>query len=382
MLAVCETRPHRVLKSDFGRMLNDVRITHFKCFRELYLQDLGAVNVIVGDSGSGKTALLESLFLSQSGTPEVILRLRVWRGLGNTVTLAVNKQSYEALWRNLFYGFDQKQAIRIVAHGSSGLARTLKVHYDKQAPSEISAPTREGFTKVSVGSTDSMAITPITFEYTHDTEGVPSTVIYQPSFQGDMMKLGIQPIPSLAAFFASSFASVVMPGEVAEQFSLLSKAKQAGKFITQMRKLFPRIRDISVEFEGNSPMLYCDVATMAEMVPIGLLSSGMHKLAALMLGIAHHSKGIVLIDELENGIYYKLLPEVWKALHSFAKAFNVQLFVSTHSKECLQAIGPLLDKHASDFRLIRMESAKGVSKAKVFTGKEFEAATVTEVEFR
>jgi AAA15 family ATPase/GTPase len=48
--------------------------------------------------------------------------------------------------------------------------------------------------------------------------------------------------------------------------------------------------------------------------------------------------GIVLIDEIENGFYYKSLRNIWKAIINAAIKFNVQLFVTTHNYEALQEL--------------------------------------------
>jgi recombinational DNA repair ATPase RecF len=45
------------------RMMRSLSIENFRSYRELHLSPLRRVNILVGDNGSGKTALLEALFL-------------------------------------------------------------------------------------------------------------------------------------------------------------------------------------------------------------------------------------------------------------------------------------------------------------------------------
>ena len=42
-------------------MIQDLKISNFKCFKEVHLPDLSRFNVIVGRNGGGKTAFLEAL---------------------------------------------------------------------------------------------------------------------------------------------------------------------------------------------------------------------------------------------------------------------------------------------------------------------------------
>ena len=44
-------------------MLTSLKIENFKCFRQLTIEPLAKVNLIVGTSNSGKTAVLEALYL-------------------------------------------------------------------------------------------------------------------------------------------------------------------------------------------------------------------------------------------------------------------------------------------------------------------------------
>ena len=53
-------------------MIQDLRISNFKCFKAVHLRDLGRFNVIVGCNGGGKTVLLEALFLLAGVGPETV----------------------------------------------------------------------------------------------------------------------------------------------------------------------------------------------------------------------------------------------------------------------------------------------------------------------
>ena len=47
--------------------------------------------------------------------------------------------------------------------------------------------------------------------------------------------------------------------------------------------------------------------------------------------------GTILIDEVENGLHHSVLPDVWQSLYWLSREFNVQVFATTHSYECLIA---------------------------------------------
>ncbi len=46
---------------------------------------------------------------------------------------------------------------------------------------------------------------------------------------------------------------------------------------------------------------------------------------------------ILLIDEIENGLYYEGMEDFWKGLMAVLEDQDVQLFATTHSRECMEA---------------------------------------------
>ena len=66
----------------------------------------------------------------------------------------------------------------------------------------------------------------------------------------------------------------------------------------------------------------------------------------------------------------------------FAKKYEVQLFVITHSKECLEAVLHLVRDDESSFRLLKTDRRAGNFSVHKFSGAEFEAAISEDVEVR
>ncbi len=75
--------------------------------------------------------------------------------------------------------------------------------------------------------------------------------------------------------------------------------------------------------------------------------------------MASASHGVLLIDEFENGLYWEAQVEVWKALTAAAKSFDVQIFATTHSRDCiqgfLQASGESMFNDSKIYRLERID---------------------------
>ena len=52
--------------------------------------------------------------------------------------------------------------------------------------------------------------------------------------------------------------------------------------------------------------------------------------------------GILIVDEVDNGLHYKTMETLWTALLKSAKQLDVQVFVSTHSLDSLNALDEVL----------------------------------------
>jgi len=117
---------------------------------------------------------------------------------------------------------------------------------------------------------------------------------------------------------------------------VLTDAKQ--DVIEAMRIISPEIDDFALtDTRQNHPTIRLKVRGHDDPIPLKRLGDGMNRLFGIGLAMAVAKNGLVLIDEVENGIHWSVLPEVWKLIVRVAKRLNVQVFATTHSNDCLKA---------------------------------------------
>ena len=90
---------------------------------------------------------------------------------------------------------------------------------------------------------------------------------------------------------------------------------------------------------------------------MSLMGDGVNRLLDFVLAFFPVQDGIILIDEIENGIYHKRLGNVWKSLEWLSREFNVQVFATTHSYECVKAAHSAfkLNEVADELSYIRLQ---------------------------
>ncbi len=64
---------------------------------------------------------------------------------------------------------------------------------------------------------------------------------------------------------------------------------------------------------------------------------GLQRVFYIALQFASAENGVICIDELENGLHYTLLEKFTKFIQELAIKLNVQVFLTTHSKETIEA---------------------------------------------
>jgi AAA15 family ATPase/GTPase len=127
--------------------------------------------------------------------------------------------------------------------------------------------------------------------------------------------------------------------------------------------------DIDIQSAVGQALLHADIPWLPEKVPLVGISSGVNKLSSILLALAIDNKNILFIDEIENGIHYSRLESMWDAMFRMATDNNAQVFASTHSWECLNALANVFNSHPNDMTLTRMESEGGEAIVEQFRGE-------------
>lgn len=334
-------------------MIKSAEIKNFRCFDLVRLTDCRTINAIVGTNASGKTALLESLFLASGASPEIVLRMRNWRGYeGNIV--GTSQEIDRLLWSDVFHNFDLHNSISIDLKGTDSHTRTVKARFNEH----------ENFVNTPIGQKAPTFESQIEFSYKKPK--TPERKVTVALADGIYQFRGIENVEMHSAFFASSYP---FPNtENVSRFSRISKARKEHALIEAVSREFGFITGLEVLSHGGTPMLHVDTPWFPEKVPISSISSGVAKLVYLLIAIVAMPKSVLFIDEIENGLYYARFPSVWKTLHRLCKENDVQIFASTHSYECLEGLKEACKESAEDVSLIRATNSNGTAVLEQFHG--------------
>lgn len=350
-----------------NRMIESLLIQNFRCYGEITVRDLKTVNLIVGRNASGKTAFLEALYFPL-GSPALSFKLKGWRGLGQQAQFTEASETRSGLWRDLFHNFELNRTINISLRGTSDISRSVRVTSSNRESQFVSSKKSGALIN---------EIPPITFEYSQGNKWLTTV---KPDFTGEGIVLNGTPEPLAGTFFSNTIQ--VDPQETANHFSNLSKKGKLKPVLIALQDLFPIIEGLSLEFHNSVPLIHASIKGVPEKMPVGLVSTGVAKMVAYLVSIADKNGGVVIIDEIENGLYYNKMSEVWQVLYKFCKDNNVQLFASTHSAECLNSLQTAMSEDSDDFCLLRTEREGEDYVIRQFSGKTLKSALHQHAEIR
>lgn len=363
-------------------MIKTLEIKRFRGIKNLRLDGLRMINIVVGPSASGKTALLESLRLALGATPQVAYNL-AHRGLPNFIFSSLSREQFEWLWSPLFFDFATNESIVFHAINSEGKEAKSEIYFDdSNAVVTASVPVSTTSAMPGISSGHAMAasaISPISFKRT-SFDGSESTLRAAVNPAGQLTVENRNELDSTIDFLTPAWQLNLQL--VASTFSKLSIDNAEKEVVRTLMAQFPEITGISVQSPALTPVLYASLRQRERKMPVALVSSGIYKFISLLLAIEGGNGRVMLVDEIENGIYYQTMPNLWVALHSAAKRVGVQLFLTTHSWECLKAAAPQIEKFPQDFNLIQMYQEDGQSAAKVIPGDRAAAAIGAGIEVR
>ena len=118
-------------------------------------------------------------------------------------------------------------------------------------------------------------------------------------------------------------------------------------------------------------------------VPLRSLGEGMNRMFSIALALVNAKDGMLLIDEVDTGLHYSVLPDLWKLIFEVAHRLNVQVFATTHSKDCLDAFQEAAnDNQEEEGVLIRLENRKDGVGAVTFDERELAIVTRERIEVR
>lgn len=341
-------------------MITSVEIENFRCFKRLRVEGLARVNLIVGANNSGKTVLLEAIEEVVSSERKIfsLYRSSRERGEHRVRRTGTARDIPELDLRHWFHGhrLDPGAMFNLRTTGERELS---VLHRIEAVPPDAS----------------SRLFVPDGLRLVTERSGVPSRPLPLLEDGWLQMPFAISSGSGLRLHPPVGFVTTGRPSPrtLARLWTRIVLTPGEAHTVEALRLVEPAIERIAIS-EGDRPIAQVLLRGAEEPVPLGTLGEGVSRILMLALHLVLTQGGYLLLDEIENGLHWSVMPKVWRFLIETALARNVQVFATTHSKDWLEG---LADLHRAD-----PELAANVSVHRLEAGREtsvrFDAGRIAE----
>lgn len=311
--------------------INSLKISAFRGIKDLELEKLNHINIISGDNNSGKTSILEAISILKNPLSVYDL-IRVSR-IRETRPGLFSSSPFECFLNMLT---QDNMDFRLSAKGVNGdidlelTGKTKSIMIDKNTPQYMRSHYNLREKNVDEIET-TMFLGIYKYALNSDYDNIPIEITPYTNFNDlprhSINYLNISYLSPSRHLLGNNISNIVRSGSY----------KDLCVFLLQM--FDPDIEDLLYIKNDltNRPVeaiRHKKIGTM----PLSTYGDGIKKVISLANGIASAKDGILMIDEIETSIHSKYYKDIFMFLLKACIQYNVQLFVTTHSKEAIDAI--------------------------------------------
>jgi len=192
-----------------------------------------------------------------------------------------------------------------------------------------------------------------TYRQTFETRITPGTKAGDPASLA--LTMNLDP-PSLEPYELASLVRHATDVNLAAGYSALRLRGGSLDLLQSLKSIDERISGLEILVINGRSELHVSIGDV--LLPFQVLGDGPVALAKTLVSLAAVRGGVLLIDEVGEGIHHSLYPTVWQILHRAAERLDVQIVATTHSGECLDAAFESLRKRPNELKVYRMQRSK------------------------
>lgn len=377
-------------------MLESFQISNFRLFQHIEVKKLNRVNLIVGKNNSGKSTFLEAVELYVSNAyPTVILNLVQSRQETWVSEAQPQFQNFKHNYvRHLFFGHKLPQIDEqgiVLGEVSSN----AKLHIGIAAY-QIKDDDQETIRKIRISDSELNLLN----ENLSDLSNIEFFLVAEEGHK-------IRRLSSLDRDWRNirSYVSRILSGEFKSIYQLVSTENMSNRklatlwdltsltnletdVISALRLIDDRVsgiafvEDISQKRSENNRIPLVKIEGINEPLPLKSMGDGMTRLLHIIVALVNAKDGILLIDEFENGLHWTVQPKVWDIVFQLSEKLNVQVFATTHSRDCIKGFDTAWNQYPTLGAFFRLDIKNSLIKVTEYTSETLTDALEMDVEVR
>jgi len=380
-------------------MIRSVTFENYRGFRRFELHDLGRVNLIVGTNNAGKTSVLEAVYLLEAtGDFGSIWSTLVRRG-EDFEEREEGRVLRQVDIRRLFHGHDLSNGsrFRIEAITDRGQDEFSAIVNESPQKPDIGSPGLfDQFDPTSEPEFVSRASW-LDLHWVNGQTGSGVNAQVGLTRRGGVSTEGVQTISLVGRQrvpIRFITAASLSPDMVIDLFEEIVLTPYEEFVIDALRTIEPSIeriatsgtdrrRTTSSSRVGYRGGLLVKCQGVRDRIPIGSMGDGIWRILGLALALASTEGGILLVDEIDTGLHYSVMENMWKLVSQTAKRLKAQVFATTHSRDCYESLAAISrDTVSKNSEITIQRIERGKDRSVAYSEQEIIAAARRHTEVR
>lgn len=370
-------------------MLTRIKIENYRTFKDLNIPKLSRVNLFSGKNNAGKSAFLEAIYLHANTFSEQ----SVFKILSDREELIErgNNEIYISPLRHFFANHKIEIEEYTPVEITSDIDKTsinLGYSYIERDAGRVTrkiVDIHSNSDNKDILLEDAFSLSLITKSET--TERTGEFPLYQENENSlDSQRLfrrtGSTGERKNVLMVPSSGTSFDELGFLWDNISLTDSEKY---ILNALRIIESRVTGIAMIQQRKNSARRTPVVKLRHIddpVTLKSLGDGMGRIFHIILSLANCSNGILLIDEFENGLHWSVQEKVWEIIFNLSHSLNVQVFCTSHSRDCILSYKENWAKRPDDGMFYRIENNNGIVESKKYNLETLNDSLEFDVEVR
>ena len=381
-------------------MLESFQINNFRLFQHLEVKKLNRVNLIVGQNNAGKSTFLEAIKLYASNASSTVLldlvesRKETWFSEAQAYSQNFISNSV----RHLFCGH------KLPIIGEEGIslgevASNTKLHISVAAYQNIN-DDEDTLRKIRISDVEfDENLSNVEIFLIAEEEGKRTRRLFSLDNKdlSDTLRRNKRIFVSERQAAELKYTWQIVSTEnmpnrkLAALWDLTSLTDLESEVISALRLIDDRVTGVAfVENSGSDlrtgekdqRVALVKIKGIDEPLPLKSMGDGMTRLFHIIVALVNARNGLLLIDEFENGLHWSVQPKVWDIVFQLSERLNVQVFATTHSRDCIEGFDHAWNNHPALGAFFRLDAKDEIIKATEYTSETLTDAIDMDVEVR
>lgn len=366
--------------------MKSIHIKNYKNLKDLKIDSLSKINLIVGKNNVGKSTLLEAISIFASGgNMSSLLEILDIRGEVYDFSYSLEQDTIIEKQLESFISLisDRKTETFI----DNGICIISDLNVDGIIKKEVEIKLAKYIETSNDNKLQSISRTFLSNEDLRSGDpnieyGILVKNIINSESQDILYKLGgriRQILPNIVQ--KTKPYELVRTNQISRDknpdlFDNISLTPLEKEIITALKIIDPNIENINFLSEESNNRLnrikkrvpFVVFSSSSEKLRLTSMGDGINRVLTIILALLNSKDGFLLIDEFENGLHYSVQSQLWEIIFHLSDKLNVQVFATTHSDDCIKSFIESDTQYIG--KLIRLENLDGDIKSIAFNDKD------------